>query len=193
MRCINNLDQTSIGFKICRPDRHYVAAVSYAGELAYITTESFNEMLARGHAISEPFIFCKTKNTMFGEISGVLGGAMIFRCDVKIEDDLVWLVPEKEESQDLLVITSDFWRRRNTTAKFVGAAQCLSTTIERGFGRHYHLIHLKQDSGIETATEVTVPDPAKSAFLRAFSKSETKTKVVKDKPLFLHADSTLSI
>jgi hypothetical protein len=76
MRCISNFEQLSLGFYVGRPDKHYVVAISYAGNLAFITTESFNEMLARGHAQSEPFLCWRTRNSMFGSIDGVLGGVL---------------------------------------------------------------------------------------------------------------------
>lgn len=193
MRCISNFEQLSLGFYVGRPDKHYVVAISYAGNLAFITTESFNEMLARGHAQSEPFLCWRTRNSMFGSIDGVLGGARIFRCDVEVEDDLVWLVPEKEESEDLLVLTADYWQRGKVTTNFVGGVQRLATVVERGYPRSFHLIKLVPDSGVETSTEVSTSAPTTSGFLRTFRKGTVMTEVVKDKALYLNRDLTLNI
>lgn len=69
MRCISNLDYLHLGIKVSgRTD----------------TTR----LQLRGHAQSEPHLCWRGKNTMFGSINGVLGGAIIFRCDVEVEDDL---------------------------------------------------------------------------------------------------------
>ncbi len=100
---------------------------------------------------------------------------------------------KKKKAKSFLVLTADYWQRRNMTTTFVGGAERLSTVFERGYRRSFHLIKLVPDSGVETATEVSTPVPATSGIFRTFRKGTVKTEVLKDKGLYLNKDLTLSI
>ena len=151
MRCISKSDTIRLGVNVVQSGVIYCVCMYFNRSVAYVSEQSFNEMIARGHAINEPLQVFETRSSS-GKIKELVGGAMIFRCDFEVRDEAVWLIPEKDEnrdSDDLLVLNREYRDGgAATTARLTGGAQ-LITSINGNFDEHFKLLKLSPGSRVQ--------------------------------------------
>jgi|GEM_PF-6802251 hypothetical protein len=151
MRCISKPNDFSNGISAVRSGQTYLVCLDNDRSVAFVSAESFNAMVSRGHAIDEKPQVLQMDSCWLGILRTTLGGTLIFRCDFEIVDGKVWLIPEKPEnkdSSDLLLLAREYDMGRNIEPTFTPGAEPLTSVYGR-YNDRFHLVKLSPGSGIQ--------------------------------------------
>lgn len=195
MRAVNSLgDRNSVGITVTPVEKgdHFELRVGSLGVLARVSRESFEEMLRRGHAAIVPDLTFWHPGGMRGPYFRNAGGRIIYRCDVRVDNELVWLVPEQKESKDCLFFYAwDAWVESDLTMTPGNGATQLTQVSDHRWRKHFCVIVMKPGSSLDFVTkrEEEVPDTGRS-LLHPLRKQQFRTVDVPRGSITLTEDGT---
>ena len=167
MRCMTMKNRFSDGISVRPNGIKYLVTAPHVQSLAIVSDCHFKEMIERGHATDDTTVRGRHKlSTAFSLRRLIARGPVIHRCDFEWNDRAgLCLVPEKEESNNLLIWAPAFANKRKTATVCYPSSNILCTESDELDQCHY-MIFLAAGSAISFYENAMVPVPGTGPSLR---------------------------
>jgi len=180
-----NSERLGVSLTQAQSGDHKHLSIKGKGVLARVSNSAFAEMVKCGDAVDEPIT---TLND--GKRSSLLGGSQVFRCDVEIRGNELWLVPESAKGNDVLLFLQwDDWTMDGSTIEPMEGVKLLASVEEKCWKNHWDAISLQPGASLKLVMygkrKVTLPGPD---WFNWFRKDQWERCVAWERHVSLSAD-----